>query len=357
MDIKITFLLLLVLLAHSQEQVKTPLSILYVSSDPGTIVRPVYSSLRGGRMIYIKATGHSPDPSDNLVYVGTFPCIVPSDGVTDTFISCETGDTGSTLDINNLPVTLISYGTAVTSSYPNSVYYRDYGYTPQLRDVFPSAGFAGRSVNLYGIHRISDLGDGLRFMGNVTRIRLGEDMCSRFDVQQDAITLNDYNYVRCLESSVQEAGKYNVSEQVTPGFAKNNILMRRSSFDPHEYFEFTSLPTVGSVAPANGNIGGQYLTISGTGFSLNPANNSVSVDGNDCKVTSASSDQLKCTVANKDPAKSSLLSTNASSQVSGYFSGAGLTYARYPISTAIDTMAEFVPAVRGANTSALGTPS
>lgn len=147
-----------------------------------------------------------------------------------------------------------------------------------------------------------------------------------------------------------------MSEQVTPGFANNDKLMRRSSFDPKEYFEFTSLPTVTAVTPANGNVGGQYITIQGTGFSLNPANNSVSVDGNDCKVTSASSNQLKCTVASKDAGKSSLLSTNASSQVSGYFSGAGLAYARYTGSSSIDTMSELVAAVRGADTGALGTP-
>jgi hypothetical protein len=114
-------------------------------------------------------------------------------------------------------------------------------------------------------------------------------MCSRFDVEQSAISATGNAYIRCIESSLQEAGKYNVTEQVTPGFANHNPLMRRSSFDPKEYFEFTSLPTVGSVSPANGNIGGQYLTISGTGFSLNPSNNSVWVDGNDCKVTAASS--------------------------------------------------------------------
>lgn len=134
-------------------------------------------------MIYIKALGHSPDPSDNLVYVGTTPCIIPSDGVTDTFISCETGDTGSDVDLPNNPVTLISYRGTVftTTSSPNTVYYRS-SITPQLRDVFPSAGYAGSKVNFYGVHEISDLGDGLRFMGDVTRIRLGEDLCSRFDV-------------------------------------------------------------------------------------------------------------------------------------------------------------------------------
>jgi hypothetical protein len=173
MDIKVALLLLLLVFTHAQTVVKAPLNIIYVSSDPGTIVRPIYSSLRGGRMIYIKASGHSPDPSDNLVYVGTYPCIVPSDGVTDTFISCETTDSGSDVNSGALSVTLISYGSAVTKGYPDAVYYRDSGYTPQLRDIFPSAGFAGYNVNLYGVHSISDLGDGLRFMGNVTRIRLG----------------------------------------------------------------------------------------------------------------------------------------------------------------------------------------
>jgi hypothetical protein len=61
-------------------------------------------------------------------------------------------------------------------------------------------------------------------------------------------------------------------------------------------------------------------------------------------------------VAKKDAAKTSLLSSNASSQVSGYFSGAGLTYSRYTMTSAIDTMNEFVTAVRGSNSSALGTP-
>lgn len=63
-------------------------TILFVSGKPGSIDRPVFSSLRGGRLIYIKALGHDPDPSNLKVYIGTFPCIIPSDGVTDTFISC-----------------------------------------------------------------------------------------------------------------------------------------------------------------------------------------------------------------------------------------------------------------------------
>jgi hypothetical protein len=160
--------------------------------------------------IYIKAMGHSPNPSDNLVYVGVIPCIIPSDGVTDTFISCVTGDTGSTTDINNLQVTLISLGAFTISSYPNTVSYQG-AYTPQLKDVFPSAGYGGSNVNLYGIHDITNLGDGLRNMGDIIKLSLGKDLCSRFDVTQSAISSNTNQYILCSESAQQEAGKFNVS--------------------------------------------------------------------------------------------------------------------------------------------------
>jgi len=132
--------------------------------------------------------------------------------------------------------------------------------------------------------------------------------------------------------------------------------MRRSSFDPTEYFEFTSLPTVSGVSPTSGNVGGQYLTISGTGFSPNPNNNTVTVDGNDCSVTSANNNEIKCTLGSKSSSLTSLLSTNSSSQANGYFSGAGLKYARYTYSSSINTLTKFTTAVRAGDTATLGTP-
>lgn len=69
--------------------------IISISSSPNSIVAPVYSSLRGGALVYIKAIGHNPISGNNLVYVGNYPCNIPSDGVTDTFITCETSDSGS----------------------------------------------------------------------------------------------------------------------------------------------------------------------------------------------------------------------------------------------------------------------
>ena len=236
-------------------------------------------------MIYIKAIGHSPMATDNHIYVGNFPCIIPSDGVSDTFIACVTTDTGSKTNLNNLPVVLIANGQAFTTSYPNSVYFQD-SRTPYLTEMFPASGFAYSTINYYGIHRIADLGDGMRVLGDVVKLLIGNDLCSRFDVLQAPISNpNWYDYIRCKESHLQPAGKYNVSEQVVPGSADRSIYLRKSSLVPGEYFEFAVLPTVTSVSPNQGNIGGQYLTVTGTGFSAELKNNSVTVDGNPCQVT------------------------------------------------------------------------
>jgi len=196
---KVIILLLLAYLACSSQ---APPFIYSVSNVASSVVYPVTSSLRGGKFIYIKAVGHNPDPSQNLIYVGTIPCIIPSDGVTDTFISCVTGDSGSNSDISNLPVTLIAYGTSYTTSYPNLVSYYSY-ITPQLTAVYPTAGYGGENVNLYGLHRISNIGDGLRVLGDITKLSLGGDLCSRFDVFQKAITSNWYDYILCVKSNQQ----------------------------------------------------------------------------------------------------------------------------------------------------------
>lgn len=56
-------------------------------------------------------------------------------------------------------------------------------------------------------------------MGDVVKLLLGGDLCSLFDVVQGPISPTSYQYIRCIQSSLQVAGKYNVSELLTPGYA------------------------------------------------------------------------------------------------------------------------------------------
>jgi hypothetical protein len=190
-------------------------------------------------------------------------------------------------------------------------------------------------------------------MGDVTKLLLGNDICSRFDIEQASIGANSYANLNCIQSHQQEGNKYNVSEQVVPGFAEHYFFLRRSSLISSEYFEFASLPTVTAVSPNFGNNGGQNLTITGTGFSLNKQNNSVLIDGNPCSVTYSDIGTIKCTVAPNDPALSTKLTSNSTNQTNAYFSGAGLNYARYSYSS---NLAAFIAAVRSNNITALGTP-
>lgn len=178
-------LLLLFILPFLLSQNAGP-TILYISSSPDSIVAPVTSSLAGGTLIYLKVIGHNPMPSQNTIMVGSFPCLIPADGVIDTFISCYTTDSKSNVDISNLPVTLISYSIPYTTSSPYLVNYAAAN-TPQLTEIFPTVGWANRKIYFSGIHQISDLGDG-RSMGDVVALRIGNDLCSLFDLVQDSIS-------------------------------------------------------------------------------------------------------------------------------------------------------------------------
>jgi len=211
-------------------------TIYYISSSATSIARPVYSSYQGGTMIYIKVTGHNRDASANLITVGPYPCKVPSDGVTDTFIACETSATGLQQDIYNLRVTVLSAGqkAVVTTSSSDIVHYTSTA-TPQLNEIFPSSGFGGTWMNLSGIHRIDYIGDG-RVFPNITSLKIGNDICSLFDIAQSSIPKTSTGNIICITSNLQEAGKYNITEWLYPGIALNSPNLRRASLKANEYY-------------------------------------------------------------------------------------------------------------------------
>jgi len=169
----VVILLILALAIHAQmSDQRVALQILHVSESPSEIVRPAKVSLRGGRLIYIKAIGHSTMAEKIQVFVGAFPCKLPADGVTDTFISCETTDSKSTSDIKNNRVTIVSDGISVTSSSTDVVDYLG-TVTSTLDNIFPTSNFGGQFQNFFGIHKQNTLGDG-RDMGDVRALNLGE---------------------------------------------------------------------------------------------------------------------------------------------------------------------------------------
>jgi hypothetical protein len=94
----------LLVLANSEA-----LQLYSVSSSPTQVIPPT-GSVSGGTILYIKGLGFSLTPSSNTVYVGTYPCIIEADGLTETSLSCTTTSTGGTTNQNYLPITVISNG-------------------------------------------------------------------------------------------------------------------------------------------------------------------------------------------------------------------------------------------------------
>lgn len=85
----IVFLLLAILAVDA-----TKLEVLSVSSKPDEIQNPVYSSLKGGRKVYISVVGHSKKPSDITVAVGPYACPLVDEGVSSNLVVCKTSDSG-----------------------------------------------------------------------------------------------------------------------------------------------------------------------------------------------------------------------------------------------------------------------
>lgn len=81
--------------------------------------------------------------------MGSFPCKITSEGVSDTYISCETTDSKSTKDILDLPVTVVSKGASDTSKNPFLVSYK-VSKTPAVDAIYPTAGYASVQVKVEG---------------------------------------------------------------------------------------------------------------------------------------------------------------------------------------------------------------
>lgn len=126
------------------------------------------------------------------MYVGSFPCLIDEGGVSDSYITCETTDTGSLSDIYTQYVTIVSKGKTYTTS--SSDYVNLYSsMNPQVNEIFPSAGIAKSTVYFYGSNSISNIGNG-KDTGDVKKLMIGNKQCNMIDVPQPS-----YNsYLKCI---------------------------------------------------------------------------------------------------------------------------------------------------------------
>lgn len=178
---------------------------------------------------------------------------------------------------------------------------------------------------------MNNVGDGERDFGDILSVHVGDEQCGLFDITQGSVTYNGVDRLKCRQARVQEGGKYNISEHMKVGKSTTSTFMRKSSLQD-EYYEHVVLPSISQVSPPTGILGGQILTIDGSGFSNHPSSVTVSVDGVDCHVLSSTTAQITCDLEEKTSSHSGLLDTDVNgTQQDGYLKGGGFHYQRYAV--------------------------
>lgn len=97
-------LILILVQIHSEA-----LQLFSASTSPTQVIPPI-GSVRGGTTLYIRGLGFNTNANENQIFVGTYPCLIPADGATETTLACVTSDSGQLNNIYYLPIIVISNG-------------------------------------------------------------------------------------------------------------------------------------------------------------------------------------------------------------------------------------------------------
>jgi hypothetical protein len=143
--------------------------------------------------------------------------------------------------------------------------------------------------------------------------------------------------VTCKVGGDLEAGRYNLSFDVK-GFGQpiegSLPLQTLQSSNP---YHFTLRPFISSVSfSSSGLEGGDLLTITGSGFSINPSRNTVELDSTPCQIVSSSLSSITCRIGkfSKSGSGSSTLPPNQF-----IMGGIGLLHSVYPGNVAFPGLA------------------
>lgn len=153
-----------------------PVMIFEVSSSPAYNNYMLYGSLEGGMVLYISGMGFDPSSSNNQVTFGSYPCIIPNGGATETVISCMTTKAYNPGNASYLTVTVSVSGkqSASCTSWNCCFSYYTY-YTPEINQLLPKSGFPGDIIQFFGIHKAYNA-------SNITSLKIGDSVCSTYNL-------------------------------------------------------------------------------------------------------------------------------------------------------------------------------
>ena len=121
-----------------------------------------------------------------MVTVGPYPCIIPADGSKEDTLSCMTTPATDPTKLYGLKVTVTVGMLFVGCNSNNCAFSYTSSLTPFIDEIIPRSVVGGDSINIFGAHRISNLGDG-RSPDNtdISYILIGDRTCSLIDVLQN----------------------------------------------------------------------------------------------------------------------------------------------------------------------------
>ncbi|NWV49745.1 PKHD1 protein, partial [Daphoenositta chrysoptera] len=226
-------------------------------------VEPPSTSEIGGVRVTLRGTNLE---GVNVVLFGSQPCPILEEGRNSTRIECKVPSRGT--EDAAVHVTLISghQSTTVTNLFQ---------YDPSLNPAVVSlsrnrSGIAGGEELHIGISQFSS------YQGSDVKVQIGDSW-----LQIQAQTEHGVN----VTLPALPAGWYNVSVLI------NGIAVTSNRVDPLIQY----LSEIFGVEPCCGSVlGGTLLTISGVGFSQNPAQVSVSMDNQTCTVTHLAEEAVWC---------------------------------------------------------------
>ena len=139
-------------------------------------------------MIYIKGTNFDPDPSLNSVLVGPYPCDLVADGSSENNLVCRTTPATNPDKTWKLPVKIEcgSKKAPVTCADSNCQFTYLNSDTPAIEEIHPRTSYGNERVNIHGIHRITEPGDGRSpSASEIENILIGSTVCSLIDIDQE----------------------------------------------------------------------------------------------------------------------------------------------------------------------------
>ncbi|XP_048254422.1 fibrocystin-L-like isoform X3 [Haliotis rufescens] len=235
----------------------------FADSETPTVTAVTPTSVSGSSTtITVTGTMFGTDAAALAVKLDESVCTI-SGSVTDTTFSCAVGDVA--VGNHNVAVVVAGKGTAATTVTVES--------SAVISGVTPSTG----SVNGGTVLTINGNG----FVVGETTVQVGGEDC--------VVTAVTPSQVQC-DTSSHAAGAVDV------------VVTSKGTTYPTKAAAFTydaaATPTFTSVSP-NAGVAGDVITVTGTGFSTNAAENAIVINDIKCVVSAATATSATCTLGNQ----------------------------------------------------------